>query len=131
MNLAYKHLDAKLRIAELSVGQWIGIVIGLGVGIVWGVYLSPFGATPTLVSAIYLGALPAGSALVGNVTSVSPWLIVRSAVDWRRRDGRFLPGAGAEAHGYVVVPDPSARRSARAVDAEDGGDLASLWETAR
>jgi hypothetical protein len=128
MNLAYKHLDAKLRIAELSVGQWIGVLAGLALGIVWGVYVSPFGPTPTLISAIYLGALPAGAAFLGNVTEISPWLIVRAAFAWRRREGRHLPGAGQSARGYVVTEQA----------VEDGGrraaveaDLASLWGESR
>lgn len=128
MNIAYKHLDAKLRIAELSIGQWITIAAGAATAITWGLYLSPLGPTLTLVSAIYLGMLPTGAALLSNVTSVSPSTIVRSAFGWHRRDGRFMPGPGEDVQGYVVVePQAGARDRHAAGDA----DLTSLWETAR
>lgn len=129
MNLAYKHLDAKLRIAELSVGQWIGVLLGLGVGIAWGVYVSPFGSTVTLITAVYFGALPAGAAFAGNITEVSPWLVLRSALDWRRREGRYVPGPGRSAHGYLVTNAAAHERAHAPRPAE--ADLATLWGEAR
>src|SRR5438309_3871320 len=95
MNVAYKHLDAKLRIAELTIGQWLGISLGLGIGLVWGFFLSPLGAYLTLFTAIYLAAIPCGGVLAGALYEIDLFLVVRSAVRWLRLDGRFVAGAGA------------------------------------
>jgi hypothetical protein len=130
MNIAYKHLDAKLRIAELSIGQWIGAIVGAVVGICWGVYVSPFGPTVTLTSAIYLAALPAGAAFLANAGEFSLWLLIRSALAWRRREGRFLPGPGASAHGYVVTAAAGGVGGA-ASRAPVDLDLATLWGESR
>ncbi len=32
MNVAFKHLEAKLRFGDLSVGQWAGVVGGILLG---------------------------------------------------------------------------------------------------
>jgi hypothetical protein len=128
VNTAYKHLDSKLRVAELSVGQWIAVLAGLVLGIVWGVYISPFGTTITTISAVYLGAVPGGAALFASLTEFDPVLVVRSALAWRRLEGRFVPGPGDSASGYTVFEDRRERegREARRKAAEV--DLASLWE---
>lgn len=128
MNTAYKHLDSKLRIAELSVGQWIGVLAALALAIAWGIYLSPLSATLTLVSAVYIFALPAAAALFASLTEFDPWLVIRSALAWRRRAGRFLPGAGERAGGYTVHEDEGERQSREARDELAEIDLASLWE---
>src|SRR4051794_41657713 len=106
MNVAYKHLDAKLRVAQLTVGQWLGAFAGVAVAVVWGCYVSPFGLYVTLVSSIYLGALPAGGTFLASVTEFDVWLLARSGVRWRRREGRFVPGSGSSARGYVLREDP-------------------------
>jgi hypothetical protein len=129
MNPAYKHLDAKLRLAELTIGQWLGAVCGLGGALLWGFSLSPFGPTLTLVSAIYVGALPAGAAFVASVSEVDVWLIVRSAAHWRRSQTRFVAGAAAApARGYLVHPEAAgAGARDRPVELAEI-DLASLWK---
>jgi hypothetical protein len=128
MNTAYKHLDTKLRIAELTVPQWIGVTLGLGIGITWGLYLSPLGRMLTIVTSIYFAALPVIAALSASFTDFDPWLVVRAAIAWRRREGRYIPGAGTSPSGYVVLedPDPAAQRDTSVHLAEL--DLASLWE---
>ena len=128
MNIAYKHLDTKLRIAELTIGQWLGVLVGIALGLVWGVYLSPFGIYLTLFSAIYLGGIPVGAMFLASVTEFDLWLLLRSAMRWRRREGRFVPGPGAL--------EPRLRRSRRRpmTTANDAAgvpadlDPASLWE---
>lgn len=106
MNLAYKHLEAKLRVAELSLGQWAGIALGGLLAIAWGVYVSPFGSTLTLISAVYVGGLPAGAVVLAGVSELDVWLLVRSALAFRRSPGRYRPGPGTVA-GYRVVPEPA------------------------
>lgn len=128
MNSAYKHLDSKLRVADLTVGQWIGVLFGVGLAIVWGVYLSPFGPTITLTSAVYVGALPAGAAMVGSFTELDPVRLVRSAIAWRRLQGRFSPGPGESASGYVVIADSQRAAARRRREELPELELASLWE---
>jgi hypothetical protein len=125
MNTAYKHLDSKLRIAELTLAQWIGVLAGLAAGIVWGNYLSPLGSSLTLISSVYIAALPAAAALFARLTDFDPMLVIRSALAWRRLEGRFVPGPGDSASGYIVTEqlDPGA-----SPDREAELDLAALWE---
>lgn len=127
MHVAYKHLDNKLRIAELTLGQWLGVVLGVGVAIGWGMYLSPLGTYLTLISAIYLGSLPAGAAILASLSEFDLVLLVRSAIAWRRRDGRMTPGPGGSARGYVVRPEDLDRGARPEVEAPEL-DLATLWE---
>jgi hypothetical protein len=127
IHAAYKHLDSKLRIAELTIGQWAGVVLGVLVALLWGSYVSPFGTFLTLVSSIYLGALPAGAAMLASVSEFDLGVLIRSAIAWRRRDGRMLPGPGASARGYVVRADHEHERANRDQQAPEL-DLATLWE---
>jgi hypothetical protein len=128
VNIAYKHLDTKLRIADLTIGQWLGVAGGLGIAVLWGFYLSPFGLYPTLFSAIYMGAIPAGATFLASVTEFDVWLLIRSAIRWRRREGRFVPGPGSEVRGYVLREDPEEQGFHAARRATADLDLASLWE---
>jgi hypothetical protein len=128
MNVAYKHLDSKLRIADLTVGQWLGVIAGLGIAFVWGFYLSPFGMYVTLMSAIYVGGIPIGATLLASVGEFDLWLLVRSAVRWRREDGRFIPGPGGSSRGYSIREDPHEMNAAGARRQLADLDPASLWE---
>jgi hypothetical protein len=127
VNIAYKHLDTKLRVADLTIGQWLSVFAGLALAVLWGMYLSPFGTYVTLLSAIYLGGIPIGASLLAGITEFDLWLLIRSAMRWRRREGRFVPGPGDLAHGYVVSDDERDRTEAARVHLDDL-DLASLWE---
>ena len=127
MNTAYKHLDSKLRVAELSIGQWICVLAGLAAAIAWGVYLSPLSTSFTLVTSVYLVALPVAAALFSSLTDFDPWLVIRSAVHWHRQEGSYLPGPGVDGEGYTVTAsdEESGSRTRRRNDAVP--DLAGLW----
>lgn len=128
MNVAYKHLEAKLRVAELTLSQWLGVCLGVCLAIAWG-YISPLGSYLTLLSAIYLGAVPAGAAFLASVSELDLWLLVRSALRWRRLEGRFLPGPGAPSPGYVLIePDEERAYEQRRRQVPDL-DLGSLWKS--
>ena len=43
MNVAFKHLEAKLRFGELTISQWAAVVAGVLFGLVFAQYLSPVG----------------------------------------------------------------------------------------
>jgi hypothetical protein len=125
MNIAYKHLDARLRIAELTVGQWLSVLIGVGIAILWGLYLSPLPGPLSLATAVYLGAVPAGLAVMSGFYELNLVLVARSAVRWRRSDGRYVAGPGESARGYAI-------RGQTAADTErvkSDLDLGALWDS--
>ncbi len=126
MNSAYKHLDSKLKIAELTLGQWFGVMVGVAVAIVWGFYLSPLGTYLTIGTAVYMGAVPAGLALMSTFYEVDVAIVARSAITWLRLDGQFLPGPGTGATGYVVRAERSEEDAAASLSTLD---LAALWES--
>jgi hypothetical protein len=126
MNSAYKHLDSKLHIGDLTIGQWCGLFAGAITALVYGMYLSPFGHMLTLVSAIYLGGIPIAAVFLASLSEFDFWLLLRSASRWHRHDARFVPGPGAESPGYRLTEAPDdARRAERDRVAEL--DPTTLW----
>jgi hypothetical protein len=125
VNIAYKHLDSKLRIAELTVGQWMGLCAGVLTGIAYAFYLRPFGTTLTLLSAVYVGGLPVCAVFMANLSDFDVWLLVRSCARWRRLDGHYLPGPGPATAGYRVTvdDDPLSARPGQLAAL----DLPALW----
>jgi hypothetical protein len=128
VNVAYKHLEARLKIGELTLGQWAGLFCGVMLTIGWGVYLSPLPPMLTLVTAIYLGGVPVAAVFLASFSEFDLWLLAGSALRWRRLDGRFLPGPGAGTPGYRVSrPADDARHGAR--ERDSALDLVALWES--
>jgi hypothetical protein len=127
MNIAYKHLDSKLRIAELSVGQWIAVLVGMAMAVGWGLYVSPLGPSLTLMTSVYMVALPVAATLFANLTEFDPWVLLRSLIGWRRLEGRFIPGPGGQARGYFVHEEEPSRNGSRAAELPEM-DIESLWE---
>lgn len=129
MNTAYKHLEAKLRVGEFTIGQWLGLFVGLMTALVWGFYVSPFGTSITLFTAVYLGGLPAAAIFLATVSDVDILLLVRAAIRWRRTEGRYVAGPGSATNGYVVHAGPPERNE----DPNDHQlaelDPAALWES--
>jgi hypothetical protein len=126
VNSAYKHLETRLRIGELTLGQWAGIVAGLAVAIAWGMYLSPFPSYVSLFTSVYIGGLPAMAAWLASQADFDLWQHLAAAARWRRRSHVFLAGAGSTATGYVVVPAPA---RAAATAATPDLDLEALWNS--
>ena len=102
MNLAYKHLQDQLRLAELTIGQWLSVVVGVVLALGWGLYLSPFGWIVTLFSAIYVAGLPALGAVLAGLTEFDLLGFISAAWRWWRAPGRFAAGVGEPPAGYVV-----------------------------
>jgi hypothetical protein len=124
VNPAYKHLESKLRIADMTLGQIAGAFFGLVAGGVWAMYISPFGVYVTLFTAVYIAGIPVGAAFIASVSDFDLWLYVRSALGYRRGELRFQPGPGESAVGYRVFADGG--------HADDPSttpdlDLESLW----
>lgn len=126
MNVAYKHLNARLKIGEFTVGQWAVVFFGVMLMLVWGFYLSPLSPYLTLITAVYLGGLPIALALIATYAEFNLWRFARSAWKWALAHGRYAPGPGAPTRGYVITPDPRAQRGS-GPHAGSQLDLATLW----
>lgn len=127
MNIPYRHLEDKLRIWNLTIAQWALALLGAAAAFVWGFYLSPFGWSITLFTAVYVAGLPGIAALIAGVSEFDAWLFLRSAWQWWRNPGRYRPGPGPRPAGYAIDPPP---RTAR----ERGStvkpiDVEALWES--
>jgi hypothetical protein len=123
MNVAFKHLESKLRFGDLTIGQWAGILGGLLFAFVFASYLSPFGGMAGVILGVYLGAIPASAAFFASVSEFDLWGLLAAAVRWYRRDGRHVPGAGESARGYALLADELDELEPGAIDL----DLEALW----
>jgi hypothetical protein len=126
MNRAYKTLGDKLRLGAFTLSQWAAITfVALG-AITWAIYITPFGPVLTMVTTIYGAGVPIGLVLVASIAEFRPWLYAEAWAGYSRRDGRYLPGAGDDVHGYFVSRVISEKDGA---DVDDGAsiDLSSLW----
>jgi len=111
MNPAPGHLEAKLRFGwDFTVGQIAAMVGGILVGFAWANWLSPIHGIGAAVTGVYVGGLPVAAGFVASQTEFDLWALVRSALRWRRAEGRFLPGGGPGS-GYVVLVDDDERGS--------------------
>jgi hypothetical protein len=127
MNTAYKHLETKLKIAEMTLMQWGGIVLGVGIALGWGSYLSPFGTYVTLFSAVYVGGIPVMFSFLASQSDFDLWLHLRCMVRWHRAAERYVPGPGATARGYALLADPVAANG-RLHERIPELDFAALWD---
>src|SRR5680860_1051446 len=69
-SVSYRHLDSKLRLGELTFGQWGCVAAGVLAAIGYALYLPPFGAYVTLATAVYLAGIPALLALIASLYEV-------------------------------------------------------------
>ena len=125
MNVAFKHLEAKLRFGELSIGQWAGILGGVLFALAFAQYLSPVHGLPAVVLGVYLGAIPASAAFFASLSEFDLWGLLAAAIRWRRSPGRFVPGGGETARGYLLLvdgPDVTSGTDSPVLD------LSSLWD---
>jgi len=127
VNPAYKHIRDQLRIGELTIPQIGSLFCGLMFGLVFALYLSPFGAYLTLFVATYLASIPMGAVLLASTTEFSLWLYLRAALYDRLTDGRYVAGAGVTYQGYFTEPDEDAV-SLRRRDEQGPVDLRALWD---
>lgn len=126
MNVSYKHLNSKLRIGEFTVGQWAVVFFGVMLMLAWGFYLSPLSPYLSIVTAVYLGGLPIGLALIASYAELNLWRFGRSAWKWTLAPGRYAAGPGAQTSGYLITPDERATRAGER-DAVPQLDLQKLW----
>jgi hypothetical protein len=122
---AYKQLEAKTRIAELTLGQWVGAIAGVLCALVVIAWLRPFDTYANLVLGVYLGGIPVTIALVVSVGEFDVWLLARAAWRWWRADGRYAAGAGSGARGYQIT---GAEPSGAGIEVT-AMELQRLWES--
>jgi hypothetical protein len=125
MNVAYKHLQSKLRWRELTIGQWVAVALGGLLAGMWGLYLSPLPPYLSLFSAVYIGGVPVMAVFVAAQVEFDLWRHVLWAISWRRESGVYAPGPGANARGYVVLAPTEAAQPRHPGQALD---LEALWD---
>ena len=122
MNAAYRHLESKTRIGELTLGQWAGILLGVLVAVVFAVVLKPFSGYVNLALGIYIGGLPAAAVFLASISDLDVWLTARSALRLSPRR-RALPTRRRKTS--ARLHDPIGRRHA---PRRRGLDLGALWD---
>lgn len=126
MHTAPAHLESKLRFWDLSVGQIAAAFVGIMLGVAWAKFVSPLHGMLGAMSGAYIAALPVIPVFVASQTEFDLVGLVASALRWRRLEGRYVPGAGESANGYVLTLERAEIDLAGA-----GGldlDLQALWE---
>ena len=126
MNVAYKHLNAKLRIGDLTTGQWASALFGVVLMLGWGFYLSPLPPYPTIITAVYIGGVPIGLAMLASFAELNIWRFARRGLVWMRSRGTYSAGPGDDIRGYRLTPDPRVLKDATGARGSTI-DLAGLW----
>jgi hypothetical protein len=121
----YKHLEAKLRLGSLSLGQWVQVTAAGAAAAVFGVYVSPLPTTATIFVSIVGAGMPVALSYgaMGLEFSVAAFAV--AGWHYWRRPRHYLPGPGTCAAGYVVVDEQPASRSSEATHV---GDREPLWD---
>jgi hypothetical protein len=128
-NVTYKHLEGKTVVALFSLGQWVQLLAGLVLGLLFGIYLSPLPPIPTIFLSCLLPGLPLAASYGAMGLEFSLTQGARAVWRFWRRPGRYLPGAGQSASGYLVQPDPDPYEPPPARSgASTARDLEALWD---
>jgi len=120
------HLESKLRFWDFSVGQLAAAFAGVMFGVVWAKFISPLHGMWGAMSGAYIAALPVIPVFVASQTDFDLAGLAAGAVRWRRRDGRYTPGAGDTAAGYVL--SVAGADADRGDDPGSAFDLQALWD---
>jgi len=99
------HLESKLRFWDFSVGQIAAAFAGIMLGVAWAKFISPLHGMWGAMSGAYIAALPVIPVFVASQTEFDLSGLVVGAIRWRRLEGRYLPGAGESANGYLLLPE--------------------------
>ena len=124
MNPAPAHLESKLRFFwDLSVVQIAAAFVGVMLGFTWAKF-GPLGGMPAALTGTYLAALMVIPVFVASQTDLDLSGLLVGVLRWRRLDGRYVPGPGGQATGYVLL------KGGEPGEGGGGGglDLDYLWE---
>jgi hypothetical protein len=127
LRAAPAHLESRLRFWDFTVGQIAAAFVGIMLGVVWAKFVSPFHGIWAAMSGAYIAALPVIPVFVASQTEFDLWGLVMGVARWRRLEGRYLPGAGETASGYVLLGEHDQRgptESGESLELE----LQTLWE---
>jgi hypothetical protein len=129
MRAAPAHLESKLRFWDLSVGQIAAAFAGIMLGVAWAKFLSPLHGMSGAMSGAYIAALPVVPVFVASQTELDLGGLLVGAIRWRRLEGRYLPGGGETAQGYLLWDE---RTDTGPGDGADGLELElhALWDDA-
>ena len=130
MNVAFKHLEAKLRFGELTIGQWAAVVGGLLFGLVFAQYLSPVGGVWGMVLGIYLGAIPASAAFFASLSEFDLGGLLGAALRGAGATGATCPARASGARLRAAAPT-SRRAAAGRRRARSGGAVGRDTRSAR
>jgi hypothetical protein len=126
----YKHLDDPLRPGGLTLGQWATFVGCAVAAVVFGLYVSPLPAGPTISLSLFVAGLPAALSYAAGGFDLSIADSTRAVWRWARGEKHYVPGPGVIAGGYVVVAPLDVARTRRRDD-ETGprGRLEGTWDS--
>ena len=125
MHAAPAHLESKLRFWDFTVGQIAAAFAGIMLGFVWARFVSPLHGMLGAMTGAYIAALPVIPVFVASQTEFDLAGLVAGALRWRRLEGRYVPGPGQSADGYVLsVEGGSEIDLAGSLEL----DLHALWE---
>ena len=127
MRAAPAHLESKLRFWDFTVGQIAAAFVGIMLGVVWAKFVSPLPGMWAAMSGAYIAALPVIPVFVASQTEFDLWGLVTGVARWRRLEGRYLPGAGETASGYVLLGEHDERDPAESGERLEL-ELQTLWE---
>jgi hypothetical protein len=128
-NPTYKHLEGKTVVGPFSLGQWAQLLAGVVLGLLFGIYLSPLPPIPTIFVSCLLPGLPLAASYGAMGLEFSLSQGARAAWRFWRRPGRYLPGSGQSARGYLVQPDRDPYEPpATGPHASPARDLEALWD---
>ena len=126
----YKHLDDPLRPGGLTLGQWATLVSSAVAAIVFGLYVSPLPAGPTISVSLFLAGLPAALSYAAGGLDLSIADSTRAVWRWARSDKHYVPGPGDTPAGYVVVqPLDDARPHGGQDAASPRAGLEDAWDS--
>jgi hypothetical protein len=128
-NVTYKHLEGKTVVGLFSLGQWAQLLAGVVLGLLFGIYLSPLPPIPTIFLSCLLPGLPLAASYGAMGLEFSLSQGARAAWRFWRRPGRYLPGPGQSARGYLVQPDQDPYQPpAAGPDASSAREQEALWD---
>ncbi|MBA3264145.1 MAG: hypothetical protein H0T69_17090 [Thermoleophilaceae bacterium] len=128
-NVTYKHLEGKTVVGLFSLGQWVQLLAGVVLALLFGIYLSPLPPIPTIFVSCLLPGLPLAASYGAMGLEFSLSQGARAAWRFWRRPRRYLPGPGQAAVGYVVEVDPDPYQPLSGdQESARGRDLEALWD---
>jgi hypothetical protein len=95
-------------------------------GVVWAKFVSPLHGMLAAMSGAYIAALPVIPVFVASQTEFDLCGLMTGMARWRRLEGRYLPGAGETASGYLLTERAERDQAEGCEDVEL--ELQALWE---